>query len=150
MFAALNYGNRPHGSSTYYGFSYMVLKPGLKDNAIFFGGDTFYKSSLGTAAQASFNTVGAIIQFAVTKLQNALWDGCYNRQLLPDTDDGDYLVEAHLFKKLKIAEDVQTLVLSRLRESRHTPWTDAEWQGIIVNATKWCKRNHVMLVFASP
>jgi hypothetical protein len=41
-FAALNYGRRPHGSSTYYGESHLVLKPVLKEKCIYFGGDTFF------------------------------------------------------------------------------------------------------------
>ena len=41
VFAALNYGCRPHGSTVTYGHSYMVLNPKFKTNAIYFGGDTF-------------------------------------------------------------------------------------------------------------
>jgi hypothetical protein len=61
----------------------------------------------------------------------------------------DYLLEAHLFKGIKIAEDVKELVLSRQKKSVQTPWTEAEWRTITTNATEWCKRNKVRLLFAS-
>jgi hypothetical protein len=48
-----------------------------------------------------------------------------------------------------MAEDVQDLYLSRMRQSGMAPWSDADWKNIIANATKWCKRNNVRLVFAS-
>jgi hypothetical protein len=36
VFAALNYGRRPHGASTAYGYSRLVLEPKLMTNMIFF------------------------------------------------------------------------------------------------------------------
>ncbi|MEO8029859.1 MAG: hypothetical protein ABI765_03355, partial [Gemmatimonadota bacterium] len=41
LFAALNYGRRPHGACTEYGHSYMVLSDRFKPDAIYFAGDTF-------------------------------------------------------------------------------------------------------------
>jgi hypothetical protein len=65
-----------------------------------------------------------------------------------DTDSGDHLIEAHLFRRLKVAEDIQTLYLSRQRPERDAgkDWTDVEWNAIRQNAREWCQRNGVRLV----
>src|SRR5882672_980007 len=41
VFAALNYGRRPHGACIDYGHSYLVLSDKFKRDALYFGGDTF-------------------------------------------------------------------------------------------------------------
>lgn len=150
VFAGLNYGVRPHGSTTFYGFSYLVLNPALKQNALYYPSDTFYIATRGTATQAAFNTIGALMQYASPLLMRQLWTSCYSMHTLPDTDSGDELIEAHIFKKLKIAEDVQTVVLSRQRKNGEQPWSNAEWNHIVNNATKWCQRNSVRLTYAAP
>ncbi|HEY6643252.1 hypothetical protein [Povalibacter sp.] len=151
VFAALNYGGRLHGSCTYYGFSHLILTPALKTNAFYYPEDTFFLASRsGTASQAGFNTIGALMEHAAPSMMQALWDSCYRNLVLPDTNDANDLVEAHIFKRLKIAEDVQALVLSRMRKGSDPAWTDTEWENIVTNARNWCKRNSVRLVFASP
>jgi len=157
VFAALNYGMRPHGSSTYYGFSYLVLNPELKKNAIYYPGDTFYIATRGTSSQATFNTIGALLESALVRPQlgqgglgQQIWESCHDFKSLADTEDGDLLVEAHIFKKLKLSEDVQSLVLSRQRKSSQAPWSNLEWDLICKNATTWCARNGIRLTFASP
>jgi hypothetical protein len=151
VFAALNYGRRPHGSTTTYGFSYLVLNPRLKENALYYPADTFILGGVGTRAQATFNTIGALLQFAGRTLQRDLWSSCHDHHRLgdPDPSDLNLLVEAHLFKQIKLAEDIQDLVLSRTQKSGRTPWSDQDWTTIIANATKWCRRNSVRLIFAS-
>ena len=59
-------------------------------------------------------------------------------------------MEAHIFKKVKLAEDVQTLVLSRQRKKDDPAFSNAEWNTIVKNATKWCQRNGIRLTFAAP
>jgi len=141
-------GSKEKGYST----TNKGFKPKAKQvfAALYYPWDTFYMANSGTKTQATFNTIGALVERAGIKLQDAFWASCYNRQKLADTNDGDLLVEAHLFKQLKISEDVQDLVLSRMRKDSDPAWTDAQWMVIIANATKWCKRNHVRLIFASP
>ena len=150
VFSGLNYGVRPHGSCTYYGFSYLVLNPALKANAMYYPSDTFYIATRGTSTQAAFNTIGALLQHASLALMQQLWSSCYNMHTLADTDSGDDLIEAHIFKKLKISEDVQTVVLSRQRTSSQPAWSNAEWNHIVNHATTWCQRNSVRLTFACP
>ena len=152
VFAALNYGRRPHGSTPTYGYSFLVLKPSLKEDAIYYPADTFNLANSGTRNQATFNTIGALLERANSTLRRDLWASCYHRHYLADIEPGDMdlLLEAHLFKQIKMAEDIESLFLSRLRKSDLPQWPDAEWKNIINNATKWCQRNHVRLVFTSP
>ncbi|HEY4367722.1 MAG TPA: hypothetical protein VGN07_10865 [Steroidobacteraceae bacterium] len=150
VFAGLNYGVRPHGSCTFYGFSYLVLNPALKANAIYYPSDTFLIATRGTVTQAAFNTIGALMEHASPTLMRQLWSSCYRKHVLGDTDAAADLIEAHIFKKLKISEDVQTLVLSRQCQSDKSPWSNAEWQHIVNNATRWCQRNAVRLTLAAP
>lgn len=151
VFAALNYGRRAHGSSTFYGHSYLVLKPTLKQDAIYFPGDTFYTLGRGTSQQATYFTIGALLERAGTILAREIWKSCYQGHVLEDTSDGDHLIEAHLFKEVRINQDVEMLVLSRSRRAESPKWAENEWRDIIANATKWCRVNGgIQLVFASP
>lgn len=54
IFAALNYGRRPHGSSLQYGNCHLVLNPGLKVNAPYCGADTFFLNQQDTSAQMPY------------------------------------------------------------------------------------------------
>lgn len=154
VFAALNYGIRPHGSNTLYGFSYLVLNPGLKENALYYPQDTFYLAGSGTRSQATFNTIGALLEFASTTsadgIGQQIWKSCHDYIPLPDTKDPGLLLEGHIFKKLKLAEDVQSLVLSRQAREKDQPLTSAQWDVIVKNAMKWCQRNGIRLTYASP
>lgn len=153
VFAALNYGMRPHGSTTFYGFSYLVLNPALQVNALYYPGDTFFTALRGTAMQATFNTIGAMLEHVMPRrgsLGGKIWESCHDLRSLEDTNEGDLLVEAHIFKKLKLAEDVQTLVLSRLPRSNKPAMSNQEWDTVVKNATKWCARYGIRLTFASP
>jgi len=92
VFAALDYGRRPHGSSTKYGRSFMVLSEKFKTNAIYFAGDTFFASDeamkmtkglpAGTVArvsadhQVSFGLLAALYAFAGPKLRLELVTSC--------------------------------------------------------------------------
>jgi hypothetical protein len=149
VFAALNYGRRDHGSTTEYGFSHLVLRPTLKDNAFYYAGDTFFGAGKGAAQQATLNTIGALLEKSSRMFDDELWPACYSGLRRADTSNGDFLLEAHIFKELKMAEDVQDLVLSRKPTGTAAPMSLDQWKTVIANATKWCKKNGVRLTFAS-
>lgn len=147
VFAALNYGGRPHGSCTFYGWSYIQLKPALKRSALYYAGDTYFSAARGAAQQATFETLGALVEYAdPLHLMPALWDSLVRRERQDDTALGELLVEAHIFRSLRMAEDVQTLFLSRQRSKDKAPLSNPEWETIKVNADVWCTRNSVKLM----
>lgn len=151
IFAALNYGRRERGSNYYYGHSHLILRPSLKERALYFPGDTFFlhqSTKPGVRAQTSYLQLAALFEHALPALQKDVWAACRWNRILFDTKDAVKLIEAHLFQELKIAEDVQAVVLSRTVK-RKVPLTEPEWQRIVANARDWCTRNHVRLVFAS-
>ena len=150
IFAALNYGRRLHGATTEYGFSHLVLNPVLKEKAIYYPEDTFYIGMKGTSTQTTFNTIGAVVEHASTTMMRVLWSSCVDNIVLPDTDQAAELMEAHLFQELKVAEDVQAMVLSRMRKRSEPPFDDQQWRNIVDNARIWCRRNHVRLIFSAP
>lgn len=126
VFAALNYGRRPHGSSIQYGWSYLVLKDHLKVDAVYFPGDTFYLS--GADMQVSYQTLGAVFLKASPIMREVLIQSCFDGVRLPDTDNGMYLMEAHVFQAVKFASDVAELRL------------DVSSPQIMSNAKKFCNK----------
>jgi len=145
IFAALNYGHRETGSCTFYGHSHLVLRPELKVRALFYPGDTFGVARRGTSAQATYYTIGALVEHAAPKLLNAIWAACYRRQTLPETAEAALLIEAHLFHRIDITKDVEKLVLCRRRDASEPALSGAEWQTIETNARAWCGRFGVAL-----
>lgn len=146
VFAALNYGRRPHGANTTYGFSHLILNPKLKKRALYYPSDTFFLASQGVSSQCSYDTLGSVLKGAHPHMVEALWKSCHGRDALPDTAKGALMIEAHIFQTLKIAEDVETLVLSRQRNDSKPKFAENEWRDIVKNATAWCGRNAVRLV----
>lgn len=109
IFAALNYGRRPHGSSTFYGDCFLVLNERLKMNALYFGGDTFVLEASGRLDQTPYGMLGSIIAHATRHLVNAIIASCYQGQSLNDTskmDAMDLLLEAHIFGALPFSESL--------------------------------------------
>ena len=149
VFAALNYGRRPHGSSTTYGFSHLILNPRLKLDALYYPEDTFNIGKLGTTSQATFNTIGAVIDRAGEFILDDIWSSCFVGHSLEDTDEPIKLLEAHVFKNVKVNQDVEALVLSRSND-KGEQYSTEEWNTVMNNAHEWCKRNKVRLLFASP
>lgn len=151
VFAALNYGRRLHGACVDYGYSHLVLKPGLKRRAMFYPTDTFYLAAvqqLGLKGQESFETIGAIIRYRKLEYLDSIFDACYYGKMLGENRRGEDLIEAHLFQEVVINWDVEEFVLSRLQKDRDSskPYTESEWQTIRVNARDWCQRNNVRLM----
>lgn len=148
-FAALNYGHRETGSCVFYGHSHLVLRPEMKQRAIFYPGDTFGVSRLGTRAQATYYTLGALVEHADPKLRDAIWAACYQRRTLDETAKASLLIEAHLFCRLDVAKDVEKLVLCRRRDDRDEQLTGAEWQTVLMNAKAWCAKFGVEVDYAA-
>lgn len=149
VFAAVNYGFRPHGASINYGFSHMKLSDTLKARAIYFPGDTFgiAAAANATARQCTFQTIGALIGYAAPDLADAIWAACYNRRSLPDTAEASLLMEAHIFQDVKIAQHVEALYLSR--NTRNGAMSNAVWATVMGNARSWCARNSIRLIQVS-
>jgi hypothetical protein len=103
IFAALNYGRRPHGSSTVYGDAFLVLHPSLKANALYFGGDTFVLEATNKLDQTPYGMLASVIAHAQAPLVDAIIASCYRGQSLNDADKRsatDLLLEAHVFGAL--------------------------------------------------
>jgi hypothetical protein len=154
VFAALNYGRRPHGSTITYGRSYLVLNPKFKTNAIYFAGDTFGVSSPGfqVAAddQISYDLLGAIYSKAKQAMQADLYKSCILDGSLKDAPASfeiSLLLEAHLFEPLTFAGNLATIVLSGGDKLNGQPLTGSEWQVIQGNARTFAAKHGAKLVY---
>jgi len=115
VFAALNYGRRPHGSSTGYGQSHLVLHPRFKVNSFYYAGDTFFISTKDTTVQMPFGTLAAIMVHAKPSMVDAIIRSCYFGAALDDIDmTGSFqlLLEAHLFSGLSFSNNISEVRLS--------------------------------------
>jgi hypothetical protein len=114
VFAALNYGRRPHGSITTYGQSYMVLNPKFKTNAIYFPGDTFLasKNLMSFNNQVSYGYLGAVYLHGQTMMKQNIVKSCLQDQELPDDSCVFDLLEAHLFEPLTFTGNLEALCVS--------------------------------------
>ncbi|MGP1664386.1 MAG: hypothetical protein ACTS5I_00420 [Rhodanobacter sp.] len=140
VFAALNYGRRPHGSNTEYGKSVFELDDSFKKDAIYFAMDTFTPVSTGSGFKAkadraklyqvSFNTFGGAILLATrsqylgspnaTNLANSkalvadLLTSARTGNPRPDNAENHLLIEAHVFRRvLMIPAQVKSARISR-------------------------------------
>jgi hypothetical protein len=110
VFAALNYGKRPHGSSIHYGDSFLIFDDRLKVNAMYYPGDTF-GLPLDTSTQTPFQMLGAILLHANNVLRREIVASCYNNQRLEDSSDGADLLEAHLFEKISYHKHLKAVCI---------------------------------------
>lgn len=160
VFLALNYGRRPHGSSTNYGWSYFVGKADLKARCLYYSRDTFHtgtvlnpanpavpllnKSVDAATLQVAFQNLGAIIGHEGDHIRKDILASCYDGQVLKDiTVSGahaDYLLEAHHFGELTFGQHVDHMVISPRGLS-----DPALWRQIVANATQFTKRNGIRL-----
>lgn len=158
VFAALNYGRRPHGATTAYGHSYIVLRRELKRDAIYFPADSFdLADNYGTSAQETFYTIVALLAYGYNgkevnakrlepdQMCGAIWESCWMGRRLGDCSKSTLLLEAHLFRKIKVAQDIEALHLARdeVRDAKGNLIDNATWQRIETNAREWCSRNHI-------
>ena len=153
VFAALNYGGRPHGATTTYGFSYLVLKPKFKTNAIYFAGDTFCNGfpdlevNVAAKDQISFELLGAIYAKASVHLREDIYKSCMLNTRLPDampSNELQLLLEAHLFERVTFSGNLEAVVLSDTdRDSGTTP---QEWVNIENNARAFANKHGARFV----
>jgi hypothetical protein len=160
IFLALNYGRRPHGSSTNYGWSYFVAKGDLRARCLYYSRDTFHTGTLPNMAnpgvplinqnvdagnlQVPFNNLGAIIGHDGRHIRKDIFASCYEGKVLEDiTVSGahaDYLLEAHHFGELTFSAHVDHMVISPKGVSDRSLWPQ-----IVANATQFTKRNGIRL-----
>lgn len=144
VFAALNYARRQHGANTTYGYSHIVLNPEFRKRALYYPADTFYIRKQGVKSQASYDTISSLLLPVAPNKAHAfvddLWKQAYRGINGPDTHSGMLMIEAHIFKRVKIATDVKKLVLARQRASNERPFTDSEWDSCITRAHDWSRR----------
>lgn len=168
VFAALNYGRRPHGACIDYGHSYLVLSEKFKTDAIYFAGDTFFASDkaqqmaagapagflsqVSAAHQVSYQLLGAVYAFASNDLKEALGQSCLWDMTLNDTSDAGLLLEAHLFQGLAFRGGAVSLHISRKDNPRDqngnpgsNPLTASEWQAIVINARSFASKHKLRL-----
>ena len=149
VFAALNYGKRRHGSNTTYGYSYFILDPKLKFDAVYFPMDTFNVEAkkAPTGVQCTYNTMAAVIGDCTLAMAEDIWTSCFEGFHCPDDDSPKTLMEAHIFREVKLNKHVRELALSR-RTSRGD-MADDVWATVKHNARIWADRNDVRLLMNS-
>ena len=155
IFAALNYGRRPHGSCTDYGHSYLVLADKFKRDALYFAGDTFgviEGKSVSADDQLSYDLLGAAFLKANPLLRTALLASCLRDGQLMDTGEKDLLFEAHLFDKLTFSGGCSTLFVSGkdpkvLADKKKEALTGPEYQTLQANARQFAQKHGLKLIF---
>jgi hypothetical protein len=111
IFASLNFSRRPHGSNISYGRSQMVLNRNLKENAIYYMGDTF--GDLTNFDRFTYNTLYAAF---LTNYEEVLVDliaSTLHVRQLDDTMDPGRLLEAHIFSSVSFSNDVSHLIIDQ-------------------------------------
>lgn len=153
VFFGLNYGRRPHGSATNYGWSYFVVKDKLKPKCIYYAQDTFMRAEKGVdagAIQVPYNSLGALIEANKDQhLRDAIFASCYQGMILDDevkTLCKYFLVEAHHFGDMNFRDHVDHMVISP-QQNNGAPLTSNPqlWASIVANAKEFCDRNNVRL-----
>ena len=115
VFAALNYGRRPNGSTVKYGKAFLILHPRFKLNALYFPIDTFYLNNLnpelGANAQVSYGCLGAILGMENLVINKAIIESCFNDHMLPNGDGANDLLEGHIFEELTFTNNLTAVCL---------------------------------------
>jgi hypothetical protein len=162
VFAALNYGRRPHGSSTEYGHSYLVLDDRFKKNALYFAGDNFYAGrgvKAGAQHQVSYSTLGALFLMAHPALREDLISSCLLDGTLPDIAGGQVgaykLVEVHLFEKLEFRGNITHVYISgadhpKDADGNTLPLTPGLFNQVRENARKFAVRHGARITLPPP
>ncbi|HEU5458419.1 MAG TPA: hypothetical protein VFU68_07355 [Terracidiphilus sp.] len=132
VFAGVNYGRRPHGSSTNYGNSYIVLNPNLGVDAIYFPSDTF--DLPGANKQVSYQLLAAIYFKAGKHMRQEIVKSCFDGNRLPDSANGKDLMEAHIFQPVRFSSHVTEMYL------------ETSPPGIMRNAKRFCDKWGIKLM----
>jgi hypothetical protein len=152
IFAAINYGRRPHGSILTYGMSHMVLKPRFKTNALYFAGDTFFQrqSKVSADDQVSYGLLAAIYGKAGPAMRTDLYQSCILDGAIPDSTpsyETTLVLEAHLFEPLLFSGNIETIYLSNRDKSSSVPMSGAVWQNINSNARMFASTHGANIIF---
>ncbi|HEY7895253.1 MAG TPA: hypothetical protein VIC24_10160 [Gemmatimonadaceae bacterium] len=156
IFAALNYGRRPHGSTTRYGHSFLVLNDKFKRDALYFGGDTFGNiagnAHVSAEDQISYDALAAVFLKAVPSMRTDLLSSCLRGAQLTDTDKEALLLEAHLFEPLAFRGGATTLCISAKDDVPQAAGgkakiTGADWVAIQTNARTFASKHGLKLLF---
>ena len=111
IFASLNYGRRPHGSNTFYGRSQLVLSRSLKNNAVYYMGDTF--GDLTHHDRFTYDTLYAAFLSQNEDVMVDLIASTHYIRMLEDTIDPGRLLEAHIFSGVTFSNDVSHLIIDK-------------------------------------
>ncbi len=153
VFAALNYGRRPHGSATTYGYSYMVLNRHFKTNAIYFAGDTFgidFGLKVSADDQISYDLLGAIYGKACDVLRKDLYRSCIldgRLENAPIHSEAMLLLEGHLFEPLTFSGNLEAIFISGRDMLNKKAITGNDWQTIQTNARAFARKHGAKLFF---
>jgi hypothetical protein len=151
-FAALNYGRKTRGAAPEYGFSHIVLAERLKQNAIYYIGDTF-DTTITADNRATYGLLFSLILWAkpvaLKELIRATW---YGQPL--DGNGGDNLLEAHVFEVIRFSGGVEKMILDRtdcssawsawMFSDKSTPEPPKEDQ-VIAYAEQFCRQHGIKL-----
>jgi hypothetical protein len=141
LFAGLNYGRRPNGSTTDYGKSFLVLREGMKRNAIYYMGDTFL-NSVTADTRVTYGTIFAVLLHAgeddvVVDLINS----CYRGMTLENISGNmKKLLEAHIYSPINFSQDVDEMHASQ------SELRGAKADAIRKNMQDFCTKNKIKLV----
>jgi len=150
IFLGLNYGRRPHGSTTTYGNSYFVLKNGLKARCLYYPGDTFLQqgqSGHAGSLQVAYDNLGAILgrdsasisgSFRL-HLSRQILESCLEGKILRDSASMNDVLEAHYFGELRFSEHVDYMVISPQGIYK------GAWPGIVDNARKFAEKQGIKI-----
>ncbi len=137
IFAALNYGRRPHGSTIQYGNGYLKLSPKLKVNALYYPADTFLITD--ASAQVPYLDLALILGMGNDSINAAIIDSCYYNRALADTANMLDLLEGHIFGALPFKNNVVEVCLP------------AQYAGTTIggNAEKFAEKHGARLEWTS-
>ncbi len=158
IFAGLNYGRRPHGSTTTFGFSHLILRDEFKINALYYMGDTFYVHA--HARPVTYNRLAAVllVPFKMHLMSAAEPDvaGDMLKATLMNTQLSDSfnkyaLCEAHLYDQIILRQDIKEMRVSKAEvdglHKRADGGALSPPDEVRANAEEFAKRNTIKLTW---
>jgi hypothetical protein len=156
VFAGLNYGRRPHGSTPIFGRSQLVLSDKFKTNAIYYPVDTCVNEMDGErklqadqSHMVTYDLLPAVCPMAHSSMQEDLFKSCVMRHDLPDVSvllSNQFLLEAHLYEPLLFSPTT----VKEIRISFNDQWfQDNPDKKYIVgeNVLAWGRKFHIIQRF---
>jgi hypothetical protein len=141
LFAGLNYGRRPNGSTTDYGKSYLVLREGMKHNAIYYMGDTFLKA-ITADVRVTYGTLFAVLLYTdEDDVVADLINSCYRGMKLDNVmGNMKKLLEAHIYSPINFRQDVDEM------HAAESELKGSKGEAIRKNMQDFCVKNSIKLV----